>query len=63
MPEAKVGTKTVEGTLADNNYPSSVDSFIRNDTPFEGSDSSLPSESPIMGSDGKLPTTRISKIK
>ena len=65
MPEVKTPQTTLEGVLEDNNYPSSVDNLVSNDTPFEGTDTSLPPSetNPVFGADGKLPVTKISKIQ
>ena len=56
-------TKTIEGVLADNHYPSNIDNMARNDRPFEGSDSALPPSgtNPAIGADGKLSVKKIKK--
>lgn len=65
MPENKgSGSKSVDGVLQQNHYPSSVDNMMRDDRPYEGTATSLPSGglNPAFGADGKLPVKKISKL-
>lgn len=65
MPEAKKGTKTMEGTLEDHHYPAPVDNNACGPTDSsEGTANSMPpaANNPMPGADGSLSTTKISKI-
>lgn len=63
MPEKNKVSNSIQGTVENNHYPSSVDDMVRNDTPFEGTATSLPAGlNPLPGADGTLPVRQITKI-
>ena len=65
MPKDIKQSTNVEGNLDNHTYPTSIDSMMRPDKDFEGSESSLPpaGTNPLMGADGTLPSRKISKVK